>query len=234
MGISGVGARSHATVQSLVEMRRQLDELQRQLGSGKKANTYAGLGLDSGLTVSLRSRLSAISGYADAMTTIGVRIDLAQTTLTRLAEIGRQVKTILLNPAVIAAGGQTATQEAAKNGLDELLGLLNTRAGDRYLFSGRSVDKAAVETSDHIMNGDGARAGLKQLIAERNQADLGSNGLGPARSCLPSWEPPYRSARMRRAHRSASSLRASRQTLQAPPQAAQATRRPRCRLRWAP
>ena len=28
------------------------------------------------------------------------------------------------------------------------------------------------------MNGDGARAGLKQLIAERNQADLGSNGLG--------------------------------------------------------
>ena len=115
MGISGVGARSHATVQSLVEMRRQLDELQRQLGSGKKANTYAGLGLDSGLTVSLRSRLSTISGYADAMTTIGVRIDLAQTTLTRLAR-DRQAgeEPSLLNPAVIVAGGQTATQEAAK------------------------------------------------------------------------------------------------------------------------
>ena len=28
------------------------------------------------------------------------------------------------------------------------------------------------------MNGDGARAGLKQVIAERNQADLGASGLG--------------------------------------------------------
>jgi flagellar hook-associated protein 3 FlgL len=35
-----------------------------------------------------------------------------------------------------------------------------------------------VETLDHILNGDGTRAGLKQLIAERNQADLGIDGLG--------------------------------------------------------
>ena len=28
------------------------------------------------------------------------------------------------------------------------------------------------------MNGDGARAGLKQIIAERKQADLGADGLG--------------------------------------------------------
>lgn len=178
MGLSSIGARSQATVQSLVEMRRQLDDLQRQLGSGKKTDTYAGLGLDSGLTVSLRSQLSAISGYTDAMTTIGVRIDLAQTTLSRISAIGNQVKSSLLNPSDIQTSGQTAGQDAAKNGLDELLDLLNTKAGDRYLFSGRSVDKAAVETSDHILNGDGARAGLKQIIAERNQADLGSNGLG--------------------------------------------------------
>src|SRR4051812_6921710 len=178
MGLSGIGARSQATVQSLVEMRRQLDDLQRQLGSGKKTDTYAGLGLDSGLTVSLRSQLSAISGYTDAMTTIGVRIDLAQTTLSRMGAIGNQVKSSLLNPADIQTSGQTGAQEAAKNSLDELIDLLNMKAGDRYLFSGRSVDKAAVETSDHILNGDGARAGLKEIIAERNQADLGSTALG--------------------------------------------------------
>ncbi len=55
---------------------------------------------------------------------------------------------------------------------------MNTQAGDRYLFSGRSTEKPAVETIDHIMNGDGARAGLKQIIVERNQADLGTDGLG--------------------------------------------------------
>ena len=62
--------------------------------------------------------------------------------------------------------------------LDHVLAALNTPAGDRYLFSGRAGDKPATETLDHILNGDGARAGLKQMIAERNQADLGSSGLG--------------------------------------------------------
>ena len=64
------------------------------------------------------------------------------------------------------------------NSLDQLLALLNAQAGDRYLFSGRATDTPAVETLDHIMNGDGARAGLKQLISERNQADLGADGRG--------------------------------------------------------
>jgi hypothetical protein len=70
------------------------------------------------------------------------------------------------------------TQRAARSQLDEILGLLNTPAGDRYLFSGRAGDKPATDKLDHILNGDGAKAGLRQIIAERNQADLGANGLG--------------------------------------------------------
>jgi hypothetical protein len=46
------------------------------------------------------------------------------------------------------------------------------------LFSGKAVGQPAAETSDHILNGDGAKAGLKQIISERNQADLGADGLG--------------------------------------------------------
>ena len=41
-------------------------------------------------------------------------------------------------------------------------------AGDRYLFSGRAGDKPATDTLDHILIGDGARVGLKQIIAEAN------------------------------------------------------------------
>ena len=60
MNVTGVGARSSLVVQSLGDMRRQLGDLQRQLGTGKKSTTYAGLGIDRGLAVGLRSRLSAI------------------------------------------------------------------------------------------------------------------------------------------------------------------------------
>ena len=59
MNVTGVGARSSLVVQSLGDMRTQLGDLQRQLGTGKKSTTYAGLGIDRGLAVGLRSRLSA-------------------------------------------------------------------------------------------------------------------------------------------------------------------------------
>ena len=178
MNVTGVGVRSSLMVQTLGDMRTQLGDLQRQLGTGKKSTTYAGLGIDRGLAVGLRAKLSAIAGYGDTVTQLGVRINLASTALGRIATLGRDVKAATSTQYVIDASGQTATQRAAVSQLDEILGLLNTPAGDRYLFSGRAVDKPATETLDHILNGDAGRAGFKQVMAERNQADLGADGLG--------------------------------------------------------
>jgi flagellin-like hook-associated protein FlgL len=179
MSISSIGGRSALAAQSLVDMRRQLEELQRQLGTGKKANTYAGLGLNRGLAVGLNRQLSALAGYDDSISNVGVRLDVAQATLGEIDKIAHTIKnTAVQSKFIIDSTGQTTDQRTAYSRFDEVLGLLNTRAGDRYVFSGKSADQPAVETADHIMNGDGARAGLKQIIAERRQADLGLNGLG--------------------------------------------------------
>lgn len=179
MSVTGVGVTSSLIVQSLGDMRSQLADLQRQLGTGQKSTTYAGLGLDRGLAVGLRAKLALMSGYADSVTQVGVRIGLQQTGLSQIAGIGSTVKSAALTQQFdLDSTGQTVTQRAATAQLDQILGVLNTPAGDRYLFSGRAGDKPATDTLDHILNGDGARAGLKQLIAERNQADLGANGLG--------------------------------------------------------
>jgi flagellar hook-associated protein 3 FlgL len=179
MSITGIGSKSSLVVQSLVDMRRQLDELQRQLGTGKASDSYAGLGLNRGLAVGLRSHLASLDGFGDAITNVGVRLDLAQSTLGRLGDIAHDVKSSALQSGgSIDSSGQTQPQLTAYSELGEILGLLNTRAGDRYLFSGRASDQPAAESIDRIMNGAGARAGLKQLIAERNQADLGASGLG--------------------------------------------------------
>jgi flagellar hook-associated protein 3 FlgL len=179
MTITGVGPQSSLVVRALGDMRSQLEDLQRQLGTGKKSTTYAGLGIERGLAVSLRGRLSAMNGYADAATMVGVRTSLQQTALGRIADLGSTVKAATLTQQFSPdSSGLTSTQRTATSQLDEILGLLNTPAADRYLFSGRAGDKPATDTLDHILNGDGAKAGLKQIIAERNQADLGANGLG--------------------------------------------------------
>jgi flagellar hook-associated protein 3 FlgL len=176
MSIVGVGTRSLLLTQSLVGMRAQLGDLQQQLATGKRADSYAGIGINRGLTVGLRAQLAAIEGYGDTVKNVGVRLNLAQTILGRVSAIGHEIKSV--SAEMTSADGRATAQTTALSALGEMLGLLNSRAGDRYLFSGMATDQAAVGTLEQILDGDGARAGFRQIVAERLQADLGANGLG--------------------------------------------------------
>src|SRR6478736_4425668 len=179
MAVTGIGGASALTLQSIADMRSQLDDLQRQLGSGQKTTTYAGLGLDAGLTVGLRTQLNAVAGYQSTITQVGVRLDLMQTALSQFAAVSQQSKSSIVQSQYRLAGGtQTQDQKNAVNMLDSLVGMLNTAADGRYLFSGRTVDQEPVASTDQILNGSGVQAGLKQVIDERRQADLGTTGLG--------------------------------------------------------
>ena len=177
MALSSIGGTTNPVVQSLIDMRAQFDDLARQLSSGQKSANYAGLGIGGGLSVNLNAQLSAISGYDNTIDMATTRINIAQDVLGQVSNISSTLR------SSVAAGSATAgnvniAQSAAQSSLQQLVSLLNTTAGNRYLFSGLSTDKASVESYDHIINGDGARAGLKQLIDERTQADYGASGLG--------------------------------------------------------
>jgi flagellin-like hook-associated protein FlgL len=179
MIVNNLGMNSGLSIQTLIDMRNQLADLQRQLGTGKRADSYAGIGLERGLTVGLRSQLSAMAGYEQTITSVGVRLDLAHTALSQIDEIARDAKsTAMQSPFALGAGGQTVDQKTALLQLEQMLGILNASTGGRYLFAGRGVDQPAVETLDVIMDGSGTRAGLKQIIEERRLADLGAGGLG--------------------------------------------------------
>jgi hypothetical protein len=108
-----------------------------------------------------------------------VRLDLMQTALSQFSDVTQQSKSSIVQSLYKLAGGtQTQDQKNTVNMLDSLVGMLNTAADGRYLFSGRTVDQEPVASTDQILNGSGVQAGLKQVIDERKQADLGSSGLG--------------------------------------------------------
>jgi flagellar hook-associated protein 3 FlgL len=179
MSITGISSRSAIIVQSLIDMRAQLDDLQRQLGTGKRSNTYAGLGINRGLTVSVNNQLAAMRSFDNSIQQVDARLTLAQTALGQINTIARETKTAAFKSKYdLDSTGQTSDQRNADDQLELILGLLNTSTGERYLFSGLDTDKMPVESLDHILEGDGGRAGLKQMISERRQADLGANGLG--------------------------------------------------------
>ena len=179
MSVSYIGSISSSMLQSMLDMRTKLDDLQRQLGSGEKSTTYAGLGINRGVAVGLHTQLATLSAYDNTMQIVGTRLTVAQSALSAIDGLVHTVKSSTVQSGfTLDQSGQTTQQKTAYNALDQLLALLNSRAGDRSVFSGMATDQPAVASTDLILNGDGTRAGLKQVMAERLQADLGAGGMG--------------------------------------------------------
>jgi flagellar hook-associated protein 3 FlgL len=180
MALTGVGSNIATSALAQQNMQNQLDVLSRQLGSGQKAAVYSELGSQAGLTVGLDSQLSAIEGYDSTNSTITTTLGIAEGALTQIGDIQNAVQSAAMQSKsfTVNANGQTALQVNAAGQLDELLASLNTQVGDNYIFSGSAPNQKSVDTTDHILNGNGAAAGLKQVISERGQADVGASGLG--------------------------------------------------------
>jgi flagellin-like hook-associated protein FlgL len=192
MTVSGVGTTATFVAQSLTSLRSQLDDLQRQLSTGQKVTTYAGISSQAQLLVGLNSQLGAINSFQDSNNMVNTRLSLAQTALTQFDSVAQTVQSsAMLSNYSAGPNGQTVDQSFATNQLDQLLNLLNTQSDGRYMFSGAAVDQASVLSSGTILNGTATQAGLKQVISERNQADLGANGFGrlviPAASTAPAF-----------------------------------------------
>jgi flagellar hook-associated protein 3 FlgL len=176
MSITGPGSITAANIQAVTNMTKQLDTLTAELGSGKAAQTYSGLGSQAGLALALNGQLSAINAYSNTATTVGTTLNVAQSVLSQLDGSRNTVEQAIgqQGPFALNGSGQTPTQAAAASQLGEILSLLNTQVGNNYIFSGSATTTPSVANSNEILNGNGAQAGLIQMIAERGQADLGT------------------------------------------------------------
>jgi flagellar hook-associated protein 3 FlgL len=180
MSITGPGSINAANLAAQTNMFNQLNQLSLQLGTGEASQTYAGLGSQAGVALSLSSQLAALNGYSTTATSVGTTLTLAQSVLTQLGDASTAVQQSVnqQNAFTLNNNGQTSTQQGAASYLDQILSLLNTQAGDTYMFSGEAVNTPSVASSSAILNGNGSQAGLTQVMAERLQADQGASGLG--------------------------------------------------------
>jgi len=164
--------------QAVQNLNTQLTDLSTQLATGKKSTTYSGFGVGEGFAVAARSQLSSISAFADTITNVNTIINTANTALQSLSKLSGQVQNDAAStPQNLNSSGQTIAQQNAVSVLTSIVGILNTQAGDRFIFSGSAINTPSVASVDNILNGNATQAGLKQLIAERAQAD-GTTGLG--------------------------------------------------------
>jgi len=180
MSITGPGSITAASVTAQNNMMTQLNTLGQELASGQAAQTYSDLQSQAGLTLALNAQLSAIGGYSNTAATVGTTLSVAQSVLAQLGGSSTAVQQAINGGGTFTLNnnGQTNTQAAAATQLDNILSLLNTQVGNNYIFSGSGPNQPSVVSAAEILNGNGAQAGLTQVISEREQADLGVSGLG--------------------------------------------------------
>ena len=144
MTIGGVSTRTSFLANQILNLQDQFADLQQQLVTHKKSTTYAGMGADRGVAIGLRAQIGTIDGYTSTMTNVNSRLDIANTALTGMVNINKQLHAAATtSPLDVTSSGQTASQTAARGSLDAMLQFLNTQAGDRFLFSGLSIDTVA-------------------------------------------------------------------------------------------
>jgi flagellar hook-associated protein 3 FlgL len=187
MSITGPGSITVANALAQTNLSTQLDTLSEELGTGDAAQTYSGLGSQAGLALSLSAQLSAINGYSSTATTVGTTLTIAQSVLNQISAASSGIQQSVAQQSAFSLdnSGQTATQETAASYLDQILSLLNTQGGNGYMFSGSAVNQPSVASTDEILNGNGAQAGLTQVIAQRLQADEGADNPPLGRLVIP-------------------------------------------------
>lgn len=179
MSISSINYSSSVLGSQIRNINQQLTDLSTQLSTGKLSQNYSGIGTNEGFAIAGRAQLSNIAAYTDTITNVNVSINLANTALQSLTKIRSTVQTGAANTAQdLNVNGQTIAQNTAAAQFGSMVGVLNTQTGNRYLFSGTAVNTQSVADAGDIINGTTTQAGFKTVMAERQAADLGANGMG--------------------------------------------------------
>lgn len=174
----GTGAYRAAKPNGFVSSRAELDDLQRQLDTQQRATSYGDLGIDRRVSLDVNGKLSAIDSWLGGIGLADVSLKLLTKSVENFSKMTNETRADASADGYMeTSSGQSPPQILAQEKLKQTLDLLDSSVNGRYLFSGKTSDKQPTATYSQIMDGDGARQGVRQMIDERQQADLG-NGLG--------------------------------------------------------
>jgi flagellar hook-associated protein 3 FlgL len=176
---AGGMVRSQTNTRALVSMRYELQDLQRQLASGLRSETYGGLGDVRVSSLTFRNQTGIADGYSSVIDLTAIRLKIMDRSTNELRTLTETARSVMLQtrgtsgyPEITAAVKQVQAQ------FEQMISSLNAQHEGLYLYSGRTRDVKPVVDANTLMLGDGTNAGLRQVIDERRQADLGAAGLG--------------------------------------------------------
>ena len=121
------------------DIRRQLTQANGQAATGRIAETYAGLGAGARTSLDLRPQIANQEAWQGNIASASGRLGVAQDALKSIGQIASdlQARTNALNGLNPSEAESVAA--LARQGLERVAQLLNTRVGDVYVFAGQDT-----------------------------------------------------------------------------------------------
>jgi len=160
-----------------VHLRKQGNDLERQLTTGKKADSFGGLGFSRRMSLDLRSKLSAIDGFQTNIKDADLRLKMMLQSTQTLQKIASDTRASALLPSSGVSGGVPLEQIQARGNLKLAIDTLNQDINGRYLFAGTAHDQKPVIGYEEMIAGVkdaiAARAGLDGVTGVPGQGNIG-------------------------------------------------------------
>lgn len=138
-------------VDRALSVKGRLDKLTTQASTGRVGDTFGDLGDGARLSADLRADMARRQGYVRAIEAADARITASQSVLARISVIAQDVAAKALTMVTTQANSVAAVAEQARQGLEELAGLVNTRVGGAYLFGGTDVANPPIPAGQTIL-----------------------------------------------------------------------------------
>ena len=152
---------SRSTIQ---RVQTQLADAQKELNTGRHADVGMTLGYVTGSAVTYHTQESSLQSMLDTNKLTSNRFNLMSNALTAMRNGQDDYSKALMNGTATGTG-VSALQTSATQGLQQILGAINTADGRAYVFSGTHSDTQPVKSDTTAMTAFNADVKAKFLSA---------------------------------------------------------------------
>lgn len=169
----------------LQRLRTELTNVQTQINTGKKGNTFSALDTaGASNSMAFRNSRNLLQSYVDSINIVRSRTEVMDSALLSVTESSRDVLTRLQSQLQDTDPETAIIRDEAQNQLEVVLQKLNTRFGDRYLFAGTDItnpphDNAALLNTNfaaQVATWMGGAPTVASVVADANT--FNDNALG--------------------------------------------------------
>lgn len=154
--VSAAGAGNYGIMSSLVADSRtisqRLNRLTEQASTGLVAQTYAGLGAGTSVSLDLNPQVAELQTWQNNINSATGSMQVTQTAMTQIQSIASNLVSQLVSLQGTDGSEVDSIAASARDELQQVAGLLDTTDGTTYVFGGADSASPPVPSADAILS----------------------------------------------------------------------------------